>query len=118
MAVLKYCVQLFANPWTVACQDPLTMRFSRQEYWRGLPCPSLRDLPLPGIKPRSPTLQASSLLSEPPGKSKKQNCILKSNTFPLSRLIQHAKMYNVGFLLHYPQLKKYSNIYISYKIGE
>ena len=43
--------------------------FSRQEYWRGLPCPPPRDLPNPGIKPRSPTLLADSLPSEPPGKS-------------------------------------------------
>jgi len=42
------------------------MEFSRQEYWSGLPCPSLGDLPDPGIKPRSPALQAESLLPEPP----------------------------------------------------
>ena len=46
------------------------MEFSRQEYWRRLPLPSPGDLPDPGIKPRSPTLQADSLLSEPPGKPK------------------------------------------------
>ena len=44
------------------------MGFSRQEYWRGLPCPLPRDLPNPGIEPRSPKLQADSLPSEPPGK--------------------------------------------------
>ena len=42
--------------------------FSRQEYWSGLPCPPPGDLPNLGIKPRSPTLQAGSLPSEPPGK--------------------------------------------------
>ena len=42
--------------------------FSRQEYWSGLPCPPPRDLPNPGIEPRSPTLQVDSLLSEPPDK--------------------------------------------------
>ena len=47
----------------------LSMGFSRQEYWSGLPCPPPGDLPKPGIKPRSPTLQADSLLFEPPGKS-------------------------------------------------
>ena len=57
------------SPWTVACQAPLSMGFSRQEYWNGLPCPPPGDLPNPGIKPRSPTLQADSLLFEPPGKS-------------------------------------------------
>ena len=61
-------VQLFATPWTVAYQAPLSMGFSRQEYWSGLPFPSPGDLPDPGIEPRSPTLQADSLLSEPPGK--------------------------------------------------
>ena len=47
------CVQLFVTLWTVAHQPPLSMRFSRQEYWRGLPCPPLRDLPDLGIKPES-----------------------------------------------------------------
>ena len=45
------------------------MEFSRQEYWSGLQFPSPGDLPTPGIEPESPTLQADSLLSEPPGKS-------------------------------------------------
>jgi len=50
------CVRLFVTPLTVAYQAPLSMGFSRQEYWSGLPFPSLEDLPDPGIKPRSPTL--------------------------------------------------------------
>ena len=58
-------VQLFATPWTVAHQAPPSMGFSRQEYWSGLPFPSPGDLPDPGIKPRSPTLQADALPSEP-----------------------------------------------------
>ena len=53
-------VQLFATPWTVACQAPLSMGFSRQEYWSGLPFPSPEDLPNPGIEPESPTLQADA----------------------------------------------------------
>ena len=61
-------VRLFAMPWTVACQAPLSMEFSRQEYWSGLPLPSPGDLPNPGVEPGSPGLQADSLLSEPPGK--------------------------------------------------
>ena len=64
------CVQLFVMPWTVICQTPLSMEFSRQEYWTGLPCPPPEDLPNPGIKPRSPILQADSLPSEPPAKPK------------------------------------------------
>ena len=52
------CVRLFVTPWTVACQAPLSMGFSRQEYWSGLPLPSPGELPDPGIEPRSPALQA------------------------------------------------------------
>ena len=62
-------VGLFATPWTVAHQAPLSMGFSRQEYWSGLPFPSSGDLHNPGIEPRSPALQADALASEPPGKS-------------------------------------------------
>ena len=56
------------TPWTVAHQAPLTLEFSRQESWSGLPFPSPGDLPNPGIEPESPALQADSLPSEPPGK--------------------------------------------------
>ena len=62
-------VQLFATPWTVAYQAPPSMGFSRQEYWSGLPFPSPRDLPNPGIKPGSPALQTDALPSEPPDTS-------------------------------------------------
>ena len=57
-----------ATPWTAARQAPLSMGFSSQEYWSRLPFPSPGELPNPGIKPRSPALQADSLLPEPPGK--------------------------------------------------
>ena len=57
-------------PRIVTCQIPLSMEFSRQEYWRGLPFPSPGDLPDPGIEPRSPVLQADTLLSEPCGMPK------------------------------------------------
>ena len=60
-------VRLFATPWTVAHQAPLSMGFSRQEYWSGSPFPSPEDLPF-GMEPRSPTLQADALPSEAPGK--------------------------------------------------
>ena len=62
-------VRLFATPWSVAYQAPLSMRFLRQEYWRGreLPFPSPGHLPDPGIEPGSPALQADILPSEPPG---------------------------------------------------
>ena len=55
------CVPLFVIPWTVALQAPLSMGFPRQEYWSGLPFPPTGNLPDPGIKPTSLTLQADSL---------------------------------------------------------
>ena len=61
-------VQLFATPWTGACQASQSMGFSREEHWSGLPFPSPGDFPGPGIEPRSPALQADALPSEPPGK--------------------------------------------------
>ena len=72
------------NPWTVARQAPLPMESFRQEYWSELPFPSPRDLPHPGNEPRSPSLQADSLLSEPPEKP------INRNT-----QIQKGKIYNV-----------------------
>ena len=53
---------------TITRQAPLSMGFSRQEYWSGLPCPSPGDLPYPGIELGSLALQADSLPTEPPGK--------------------------------------------------
>ena len=62
------CVGPFATPWTVVHQAPPSMGFSRQEYWSGLPFPSPGDLPDLGIEPRTPTLLADALPSEPPRK--------------------------------------------------
>ena len=61
-------VQLFMTWWTTTHQVPLSVEFSRQEYWSGLPFPSPGNLPDPGIRLRYASLQADSLLSEPPGK--------------------------------------------------
>ena len=60
-----------ATPWTVACQAPWSMKFSRQEYWSGLPFPTLGDLPDQGIKPKSlasPALAGRFFITAPPGK--------------------------------------------------
>ena len=81
-------VQLLGTTWTVAHQAPPSMGFSRQEYWSELPFPSPGDLPDPGIKPRSPALQADTLTSEPPGKfrchhSSKQ-CVLEASNCNLT----------------------------------
>ena len=77
------CIQLFAVSWTVTCQAPLAMKFSRQEYWSGLSFPSPGDLPDPGIEPRSPpTLQSDSLPSVPPAaNSKPWNFTTSSSNF-------------------------------------
>ena len=65
--VAKSCPAL-VTPWTIAREAPLSMGFSRQEYWSGLPFPFSGNLPNPGLKPRSPALQADSLLTELQGK--------------------------------------------------
>ena len=79
---------LFATPWTVALQAPLSMEFSRQQYWSWLPFPSPGDLPDSGIKPKCPALQADSLLSELPWKRtfKKIIIIIPSICFSLNSL--------------------------------
>ena len=74
-------VQLHAALWTVALQAPLSMGFSRQEYWCGLPFPSPGDLPNPEIEPGSPALQADALTSELPGKQAKWIFILLYKCF-------------------------------------
>ena len=61
-------VRLFVIPWTIAHQAPLSMGFSRQDYWSGWPFLSPGDLPNSGIKPGSPAFQADALLSKLPGK--------------------------------------------------
>ena len=87
-------VWLFVTPWTVAHQAPLSMAFSRQEYWSGFPFPSPGDLPNPGIEPRSPALQADTLTPEPPGK----HCytIYMCNSLCNLSLIQYKKRRRQG----------------------
>ena len=65
-SVAQLC-QLIATPWTVPCQAPLSMEFSKQEYWSGLPFPSPRDLRDPGIKPVS-LVSPGFFTTEAPGK--------------------------------------------------
>ena len=81
-------VRLFATLWTVARQAPLSMGFSRQEYWSGLPFPSPGDLPNPGIEPRSPTLEADALTSGSPGKPYADGIRAGKNTLPRGQEVQ------------------------------
>ena len=85
-------VQLFATQWTVTCQAPLSMGFSRQEYWSGLPFPSPEDFPNPGIEPGSPALQADSLPFEPQGSPKNVQKFQK-----YTRTHTHTQTYIWGF---------------------
>ena len=62
MAYLLRSYSILVTPWTVVCQAPLSMRFTRKESWSGLPFPTPGDLPNPGIKPRSSVMQAVSCL--------------------------------------------------------
>ena len=81
-------LRLFATPWTIACTRLFyPWDFSRQEYQSGLPFSSPGDLPDPGIEPRSPTLQADALPSEPPGKLSED----LSRQFPAS--LDHRETY-------------------------
>ena len=74
-------VRFLETPWTVAYKAPLSMEFSRQEYWSGLPFSSPEDLPNSGIKLGSPALQADALSSEPPGKPSKAAVIIYVHIF-------------------------------------
>ena len=72
-------VRLFETPGTVAYQAPPSIKFSRQEYWSGLPFPSPGDLSDPGIEPRSPALQANALPSSHQGSPNAINALSKYN---------------------------------------
>ena len=65
-AQLLSCIWLFATPWTIVHQTPLSMGFSKQGYWGGLPFPTSGDLPNPGIKPTSPALADGCFITEAP----------------------------------------------------
>ena len=92
LVVCVLCAQLLqscpplCNLWTVTCQAPLSMGFSRQKYWSWLPCPSPGVLPNSVIEPislSSPTLQAGSLTTEPLGKP----CLMLANFFLLHHMV-------------------------------
>ena len=81
-------------PWTIACQPPLSKRFPRQGYWSGLPFPSPRDLPHPGIEsasPVAPVFQADFLPSEPPGKPVVNKVDVTPACMKLKSLVDIAK---------------------------
>ena len=96
------------NPMTVARQAPLSMGFSRQEYWSGLPCPPPGNLPNLGIEPRSPTLLADSLPSEPPGKGSIYICLCNIYSYTIDLYYPNRNMH-----ILYP---KYTTCNFKFKI--
>ena len=98
-------IWLFVTPWTVDPQAPQSMEFSRQEYWSGLPFPSPRGLPDPGMEPGSPALKAGFfLLSEPPGKPVWPDELLQGG---LSRLLAKSSfLHLIGLNPLFPWLYK------------
>ena len=99
--VAQLCLTL-CHPWTEAHKAPPSMGFSRQEYWSGLQFPSPGDLPTPGIKPRSPTLQADALTSAPPGKPLNKSHYLEKCKYRFS--MSSSKIY-FDILLEIPNLE-------------
>ena len=99
MLVTQTCLSL-CNSWTIALQAPLYMELSRQEYWSGLPCPLLGDLPNPEIKPRSPTLQVDIL----------KNCQI---VFQSNCIILHFYQQNICFVFS-TSSRTFVIVYLSY----
>ena len=96
------CVQLFATPWTVALQAPLSMEFFRQGHWSGLPCPPPEDLPDPGIEPvsaASPEL-ASRLFVTPCHLGSPHKCIRNTYLEPESVVCAGDKQDKEGLFPH------------------
>ena len=94
-------VRLFGTSWTLACQAPLSLGFSRQEYWSGMAFPSPGDLPNPGIEPGSPSLQADALplghQGEYEGGTYFSHCPFSSSSFPcICRLCRKSACSYVG----------------------
>ena len=96
--IVQSCPTL-VSPWTIAYQAPLSMGFSRQGYYSGLPFPSPGDLPNPGIEPGCPALQADALTSEPPGKPQTAGEIPKKWFFLIVDLFNQN--INKNYLLDY-----------------
>ena len=86
----------FVTPWMVVHQVPLSMGFSRQEYWTGLSFPSPGDLPDSGIEPKSPTLQMDSLPSKPPGKPLPFACTCTNKAAAVWQLTLNRLLSNLG----------------------
>ena len=101
-AVCAQSCESFATPWTVACQSPLSMEFSRVDHWSGLPFPSPGDLSNPGTEPRSPPLQADALPSESPRKPEMRNLLAKRQFLWMCDIRREVKSLNCVWLFDTP----------------
>ena len=113
-------VQLFATPWTIAHQAPLSVGFLRHEYWSGLTLPPPGDLPDPGIERRSPALAGRFFPTEPPGKpmflyafSKYYMSSLSSRM--TSMVIQILSLQNLGYSMCHTVRALLCTLELSYK---
>ena len=103
-------VQLFAIPWTVVCQAPLSMGFPRQEHWSGLPFPPPGDLPEPGIEPRSPALAGGIFITEyMESRNKKYKVFIIFDMTPKRYLLKRRTKCRSSLRggLHFPRLTMY-----------
>ena len=95
----------FANSWTVARQAPVSMRFSRQQYWSKLPFPSPGDLPDPAVEPTSPALAGGFFITEPPRKPQRQDkevVNMETKLFQIQIIFLQWKRGLSGALPHLP----------------
>ena len=100
------CVWLFATPWIIIHQAPLSMGLSRQEYWNGLPFPPPRDLPDPGIERESPAVADEFFTTGPPGKPQQAPSVqFSSVTQSCSALCNPRDCSTPGFPVHYQLLE-------------
>ena len=109
--VTQSCLTICQSLWTVACQAPLSMGFSRQEYWSGLPCSSSGYLSDPGIEPGPPALQANSLPSKPPGKPYICSVQFSSVTQSYPTLCDPMNRRTPGFPVHH-QLPEFTQTHV------
>ena len=96
--ITQLCPTL-CNPMDSSLQTPSSMGYSRQEYWSGLPFPSPRDLPDPGIEPGSPTLQAASLPSEPPGRPGRPRGLWETETPLLKGMLIPSSIVSISIIV-------------------
>ena len=109
------CVQLFATPWTAAHQAPLSMGVSRQEYWSGLPCPPLGDLPNPGIEPASlmsPAL-AGRFFTTSTSREAHSTTVVTIETLSQAKLSYYKSLRNDHLRLSTPKQKMTSDFYLN-----